>query len=259
MKISTNSRSDLFTHIALVIALMASLFLGFFFVYLPFSTNHGQSITVPELNGMDMDKLESYLDERNLRYEISDCTFVMGAKPLTVVRQYPKAGMVVKEGRKIYIYITSEKAPNLKMPQLVDRTYRSALLELKRVGLQIGKIIYVNDMAQFTVRRQLFNGQQIQAGQSIPAGSKIDLEVANGIGDTEMDVPNVMNVTIEEAEFILKGSNLKWFKMYVEDATEAPGTVIFQNPEVGNKIRLGETIDIKVAGPDPKAQVPDPQ
>ncbi len=259
MKISTNSRSDLFTHIALVIALMASLFLGFFFVYLPFSTNHGQSITVPELNGMDMDKLEDYLNERNLRYEISDCTFVIGAKPLTVVRQYPKAGMVVKEGRKIYIYITSEKAPNIKMPQLVDRTYRSAQLELKRVGLQFGKIIYVNDMAQFTVRRQLFNGQEIQAGQAIPAGSKIDLEVANGIGDTEMDVPDVMNKTIEEAEFILKGSNLKWFKMYIEDATEAPGTVIFQNPEVGNKIRVGETIDIKIAGPDPKAQVPEPQ
>jgi eukaryotic-like serine/threonine-protein kinase len=258
MKIGTNSRSDLFTHILLVGALLTTLFLGFFFLYLPFSTNHGQSITVPDLAGMDEDKLEDYLDERNLRFEVSDCTFVIGAKPLTVVRQYPKAGMVVKEGRKIYVYITSEKAPNLKMPQLVDRTYRSAQLELKRVGLQLGKIIYVNDMAQFSVLRQLFNGQPIQAGQAIPAGSKIDLEVANGIGNTEMDVPDVMNKTIDEAEFILKGSHLKWFKIYIEDATEAPGTVIFQNPEVGNKISVGETIDIKIAGPDPKVQNPEP-
>jgi eukaryotic-like serine/threonine-protein kinase len=260
MKISTNSRSDFFVHIGLVLALLITLFLGFFFVYLPFSTNHGQSITVPDLSGMDMDKLEDYLDERNLRYEISDCTFVADKKPFTVLRQYPKPGMVVKEGRKVYVYIASLNAPNIKMPQLVDRTFRSAQLELKRVGLQMGKLIYVNDMAQFSVIRQLFNGQPITAGQLIPQGSKIDLEVANGIGNTEMDVPDVMNKTIDEAEFILTGSHLKWFKIYIEDATEAPGTVIFQNPEAGSgmKIRQGETIDIKVAGPDPKAKSQDP-
>jgi beta-lactam-binding protein with PASTA domain len=145
------------------------------------------------------------------------------------------------------------------MPQLESRTYRSAQLELKRVGLQLGKITYVPDMAQFTVLGQFYNGQKIEAGQAIPAGSKIDLNVANGIGNTEMDVPDVMNKTIDEAEFILKGSNLKWFKIYIEDATEAPGTIIFQNPDAGNKIRQGETVDIKVAGPDPKIQTPEPQ
>jgi len=257
MKISTNSRSDLFVHVALVIALLVALFLGFFFVYLPFSTNHGQSITVPDLTGMGTEQIEDYLDERNLRYEIADCTFVADQKPLTVIRQYPKQGMVVKEGRKIYLYITSLTAPKIKMPQLVDRTYRSAILELARVGLKLGRVIYVNDMAQQTVMRQLLDGQEIQPGQLIAQGSKVDLEVANGIGTTEMDVPELMGKTLDEALFVLKGSNLKpGVIMYVPDATEAPGTVIFQNPEfgTGNKIRVGEGIDIKVAGSDPRDQ-----
>ena len=122
MKISTQSRADLWVHIAIVLGLVAFLFLAFFFVYLPFTTNHGESVTVPELNGMSVKQLEDYLDERNLRYEISDCTFVAGAKPLTVVRQHPKPGMKVKAGRKIYIYITSLTAPDVKMPELEDRT-----------------------------------------------------------------------------------------------------------------------------------------
>ncbi len=257
MKISTNSRADLFTHIALVLALLLMLFLGFFFLYLPFSTNHGQSITVPDFAGMDEAKLEDFLDERNLRYEIADCTFIAGQKPLTVVRQHPNAGMIVKEGRKIYVYITSLNAPNIKMPQLVNRTYRSAILELKRVGLQLGSVKYVPDLAQQTVLNQLVNGRAIQAGQLIAQGSKIDLEVANGIGTTEMPVPELVGKTLEEALFILVGSKLKThFIMYEPDAAEAPGTVIFQNPDfgAGNKIRVGESIDIKVAGPDPREQ-----
>ncbi|MDF7821360.1 PASTA domain-containing protein [Runella sp. MFBS21] len=260
MKISTNSRADLFVHISLVVALVVALFLGFFFLYLPFTTNHGQSITVPDLSGMSVEQLEDYLDERNLRYEVADCTFVVGAKPLSVIRQHPKSGMRVKEGRKIYIYITSLNAPDVKMPQLEDRTLSSAEGELARLGLQRGKIIYVPDLAHNSVRRQLYNGNPIQPGTLVPQGSKIDLEVGNGIGNTEFDVPNVVGSTLEDALFVIKGSNLaKPLIQYVDDASQPPGTVVRQNPEAGagNKIRVGETIDLWVVGtndPQPEQQ-----
>lgn len=258
MKISTQSRSDLFVHSAIVLGLVALLFLAFFFVYLPFTTNHGESVTVPELTGMSVEQLEDYLDERNLRYEISDCTFVAGAKPLTVLRQHPHQGMKVKEGRKIYVYINSLTAPNIKMPGLVERTQRSAEAELKRVGLQLGKLIYVPDPSQ-SVMRQLFNGKPIQPGQLIPQGSKVDLELGNGIGNTEMDVPLVVGKTLDEADFLLKGSSLgRGLIIYEDDPTQPPGTVIRQNPEAGagNKIRVGETVDLWVVG---TPEVPQPK
>jgi eukaryotic-like serine/threonine-protein kinase len=260
MKISTQSRSDLFVHSAIVIGLVALLFLAFFFVYLPFTTNHGESVTVPELTGMSVEQLEDYLDERNLRYEISDCTFVAGAKPLTVLRQHPHQGMKVKEGRKIYVYINSLTAPNIKMPQLIDRTQRSAESELKRVGLELGKLIYVPDPSQ-AVKQQLFNGKPIEPGQLIPQGSKVDLELGNGIGNTEMDVPDVVGKTLEEADFILKGSSLgRGLVIYEENSAFPPGTVFRQNPEAGagNKIRVGDQIDLWVVGTPEVPQQPNP-
>ena len=54
-KFSTNSKSDVIIHIAIIIALLLVLFFSFFFIYLPWSTNHGESITVPELKGMTME------------------------------------------------------------------------------------------------------------------------------------------------------------------------------------------------------------
>jgi eukaryotic-like serine/threonine-protein kinase len=258
MKISTNSRTDLIVHISLVVALVVALFLGFFFLYLPFTTNHGQSITVPDLKGMSLEQIEDYLDERNLRYEIADCTFVVGAKPLSVIRQHPKSGMRVKEGRKIYVYITTLSAPNVKMPQLVDRTLNSAKGELSRLGLRLGTIKYVPDPAQNSVMGQLFNGKPIQPGTLISQGSKIDLEVGDGIGNTEFDVPDVVGKTLDEAEFVLKGSNLKrGLIMPVDDPSKAPGTIVRQNPEAGagNKIRVGDVVDLWVVGqPDTQPQ-----
>ena len=67
-KFSTSSRSDIFTHIAIIIAIFLILFFSFFFLYLPWSTNHGQSITVPELKGMTKEEMEKALDDRDLDY-----------------------------------------------------------------------------------------------------------------------------------------------------------------------------------------------
>ena len=125
-KISTRSFVDLLVQVGIILALVAVLFLGFFFVYLPFSTNHGQTITVPDLSKLSVDEMQDILGDRNLRYEVSDCTFVVGAQPLTVLGQYPRANAKVKEDRKIYVTVTRRVAPLVPMPDLVNMIDRSA-------------------------------------------------------------------------------------------------------------------------------------
>ena len=62
----------------------------FFYVYLPFSTNHGEAITVPDVYGIPMDQLDEVLINRNLRYEInSDSGYNSALAPLTVLKQFP--------------------------------------------------------------------------------------------------------------------------------------------------------------------------
>lgn len=58
-KLSTRSRTDLIVHIGIMLALSVVLILTFFFGYLPFSTNHGQTITVPDLKHMSLDELRN--------------------------------------------------------------------------------------------------------------------------------------------------------------------------------------------------------
>ena len=51
-QISTNTKKDLYMHIAIIVAMAFVFFFGFFFVYLPWSTHHGETIKVPNLKGM---------------------------------------------------------------------------------------------------------------------------------------------------------------------------------------------------------------
>ncbi|PWJ54512.1 beta-lactam-binding protein with PASTA domain [Dyadobacter jejuensis] len=247
-KISTQSRSDLLIHIGIIIALILVFFLGFFFIYLPFTTNHGESITVPDLRKQPVTELDAFLDSRDLRYEVSDCTFVANVPPLTIISQYPAPGSKVKEGRKIYITVVSNTAPLIKMPKLTDMTHQSAQMSLKSVGLEEGTITYEPDMAQNAVLKQLYQGKEILPGQPVAKGSKIDLVLGEGLGTAQFNAPSVLDMPLDEAKIVIVGAGLKvgqLMELQPEDG-QGGGIVVKQNPEGGYKVRIGDVIDLWV-------------
>ena len=249
-KLSTRTRTDLFLHIGIILALTVVLVLVFFFGYLPFSTNHGQTITVPDLKHMSLDELENYLNDRDLRYEVSDCTFVAGGVPLTVYAQYPQPGSNVKEGRKIYLTIIKRTAPTMPMPNLIDQTSRTAELQLRSLGLVLGELTYEPDLGKNKVLKQLANGKELAPGTPVAKGTTIDLVVGDGEGKVYFPAPDVTGKPYEEASAAIRGSGLRvGVRVPVDDPEQEVGTVIKQKPRAGERIRLGQSVDIWVVGP----------
>ncbi|MEL7003664.1 MAG: PASTA domain-containing protein, partial [Bacteroidota bacterium] len=116
--------------------------LFFFYSYLPSYTNNGQSITVPNLQGISMDEIDEFITKRNLRYEINDSTYSEEYPPLTILKQYPKAGSKVKEDRKIFISVNRVTPPSVPVPELVELSLTGAEAILKSNQLKKGKISY---------------------------------------------------------------------------------------------------------------------
>jgi beta-lactam-binding protein with PASTA domain len=242
---------DLIIHFALIFASFFILLLIFFYGYLPSATNHGETITVPKLEGMSLKEMEDFLDAKNLDYEINDSTYKAGVKPLTVLNQHPAAGSKVKKNRRIYITIASETPPNVKMPKLVDFSLRQAEMTLKGYDLILDSIYYAPSPFPNAVLKQMVKKKEILPGTLIPKGTKITLIVGNGTGNEEIPLPNVVGVPLDEALTLIGGLNLvKGVVKYVPDATEEAGTIISQKPTFkdGATIHVGEMIDIWVAG-----------
>lgn len=249
MKLKAESPKDILIHIALILVVVGILLLGFFYIYLPAVTNHKETITVPNLEGMPYEKIEDFLVKRNLRYEVtSDSSFSGIHPPLAIIKQYPKPGAKVKVNRKIYISLNAKNPPMVKMPRLTDGSVKNAQLVLQSYGLVLGDIKYVPDLAPMAVLKQLYQGKEIEPGAYIPKGAKVDLIAGDGYGNQILTVPNVVGKDMEEADFLIKGSSLNIGVVIKEHSDHhGPGIIFRQKPEPGSNIRIGETIDIWIS------------
>ncbi|NJO02689.1 MAG: PASTA domain-containing protein, partial [Bacteroidia bacterium] len=111
----------------------------------------------------------------------------------------------------------------------------------------------------------------------ITKGTPIDLLIGDGIGEKQFPIPDLVNLPLDEAEFVIKGHDLViGNKTYVYNSNQEIGTVIRQSPavfigklkdgiqsgslqdnRVRNKIRAGEVIDLWISGnpaADPMAE-----
>jgi beta-lactam-binding protein with PASTA domain len=253
--LKANSLADVFKHIFIIVVIVAAMLFFFFFVYLPSTTNHGETIQVPKVEGMKLNEIEDFLDEQSLRYYISDSSFNSAVEPFTVTKQDPAPGAKVKQDRKIYITYNMKTAPLIKMPKLIDGSVKNAQMILKSYDLQLGKIVYKPDLAQNAVLEQQVNGKPVAPGAPIAKGSVVDLVVGDGLGNAEFQMPNLVGIPLDEATTLLVGAGLQVGAVQYMPAPngEADGTVVRQRPvgTPGAKVRVGELVDIWVAGSEP--------
>jgi eukaryotic-like serine/threonine-protein kinase len=240
----TDSFKKVLLHISVILTLFIGLLLFFFYVYLPRTTNHGETITVPKLIGMNSAQLEDFLSSRNLRYKINDSTYTPDAKPYTVLTQHPLPDSKVKENRMIYVTIATKNAPKVAMPALVDMSLKGAQLSLKQHDLLLGDILYVAGN-QDMVYDQLVNGKKIEPGAMISKGTKIALKIGNSTGNA-IETPDFRGMDIESAKAMAHDAGV-----LIEirpDHNATTGTIVRQkpSPDETREIKTGETIDVWV-------------
>lgn len=236
-------------HIGIAVGIGVALVLFFFYVFLPSTTNHGESITVPNLEGMPLSELDKFVVDRDLRFEVSDSSYSAEYPPYTVLHQFPKAGFNVKANRKIFISLNSKNPPITQMPNLVDKTIQNAELILKSYELKRGRITTKPDAFR-NVLEQNFNGEPIEQGTSVAKGSKIDIVIGDGYGVTQFEMPSLLGLPLEEAEIIIKGNSLNMGIVFNnEDDTPSNFVVIKQSPKEGKIVRVSGEVNLWLGDP----------
>ena len=156
--------------------------LGYFFVHwLTFTTDHGHEITVPNLAKLTEEQVEEKLDELDLDYVLLDSVDYNSDYPkFSVVEQDPLPGAKVKEGRKVYIKINASGFSSVRIPDLIQKTYREAVPTLKALGLEEGMITYIPNLGKDMVLEMRCKGRNLKVGDHVLKASKIDLVLGDG-------------------------------------------------------------------------------
>jgi beta-lactam-binding protein with PASTA domain len=77
-----------FTNIVLALVVLVLMLLGTF-AWLNSSTRHGESLAVPDIRGVSIEKAVQLLESKNLRYQITDSVFFPDKAKNAIIDQNP--------------------------------------------------------------------------------------------------------------------------------------------------------------------------
>lgn len=233
----------------IIIAFIACFaFLLVIFYSLDFYTHHGEGLPVPKLKGLLVEDAVELLKSQGFRYQI-DSVYLADKQPGEVVEQDPDANTSVKINRTIYLTIITKTPPNVNFPDIQGKTFLEARAILHNFGLKVGDTSYISDVARDIILKMSNENETINTNQSLPKGSRIDLVLGDGLGASEVDLPNLVGLNLNEARLSLLGSSLQLglvsYEGILTDTTGAK--VIKQLPALTDstsKVSIGTPINV---------------
>lgn len=236
----------------LLVLLLAAGFYVLFFTSLSWITRHGKEVKVPDITAQDVNLAVGKLEQMGFEVDI-DSAYEPKQKAYLVLSQIPEKGAVVKNGRTIFLTVNKAQPPLTPMPNLLNLSFRSAEMILKSNKMILGDTTYRPDIAKGAILEQLFKGQPIRPGQMIPQGSRIDLVIGDGLGNTQFNVPDVIGMSYVEGVAMLNGNGLVFTAIWEGQISDSATAIIYnQTPksinEIGtpNRIKEGDIVDIRI-------------
>ncbi len=225
-------------------------------IWLNFYTRHGQSRAVPSFVGLTMDQTIKLAKKSKVRYQIIDSVYTSEVQRGCIAEQNPMAGFRVKKWRNIMLTINAFNPEMVSMPNLINLPKRQAIALIESAGLEMGTPRYIPDISIDVVIKQLYNGREIQEGDSLQKGSVIDLVLGKGLSNQRTSVPDLIGMNIQNAKDRILGASLTlvtsiYDNTIISGQDSLKAFVYKQNPDfspeatlqLGSSIYLWLTVD----------------
>jgi len=235
-----------FIHLAIYIV-VAGLLLWCVITWLGSYTSHGKTIKVPDFSGIKINDIDKLIAGKNMSFLIIDSVYDAKAIKGTVIRQEPEANADVKEGRTIYLYVTSTQPPKVQMPKFIDRSVRQAVAMIHSYGFKLGTISYVPDQCANCVLDQMVKGKKTPPGTEISKGTVISLVVGQGLSSEEVGIPCLQGLSKSEALERLAEASLNIGAIAFDNPKDTASAKVYRQIPSCSKssgAKLGGSVDL---------------
>lgn len=213
-------------HLLLMLAVSIAI-LVVVFVCIKIYARQGHEFELPSIVGADIQDLraDASLD---IEYVVVDSVYDEHDEGGRVLTQDPKAGTMIKKGRKVYITITSYSAEKTYLPDLCDLSVRQAVSQLTSVGLQGGVIKFVESSDRNAVLSLSQNGRTLHAGQELSRGSRVDMVAGLGDEGGYAVVPFVIGKSAKAARRDILSASLNVGEERYDSKTSRADAVVYR-------------------------------
>ena len=214
-------------------------------------TQHGVEVEVEDVRGMVVAEAEPILNARDLRLVVIDSTYTDKVPFGTIVDQDPKPNSHAKHGRAVYVTINATTKRHITMPNLQDISYRQAQTTLRGLGLRVDSVMtYEPSAFRDLVLDVKCDTGSVRPGDKIAVGTRVRLVVGYGRGTEQVEVPNVVGLTLQDARRLLLSHRLtvgavSYDEEKVDDS--AVRYIYSQTPAAGEKLLEGETVTLRLS------------
>ena len=206
-------------------------------------SNKEDMVRVPELLGEYYDQLGEYegIEIKRQGSENSE-QYEKGQ----ILYQYPKAGMEVVNGTKVFVIVSlGTEAPAKTMEQLT--TVKAEEAERFLDGLEMNLNIIKYDEHSSTVPVGSVTRTEPAAGEELKEGQTVRLWVSTGPEIVKAEMPNVVGKTYDKAVSLLEANGFKNIRQNPVDSEEEKGEVIAQSVEKYERVDVTTLIVLDVS------------
>ena len=144
-------------------------------------TRHGESVEIPNVKGLTIEKAQPFFQANRLGIQIVDSVFNRNAAPGTIVETIPPVGTKVKEGRTIYVTLNSFSSQFLFIPEVKNSSQRSAIALLKSIGFDNIQTKTVPGAYRDLVLGLESKGVSVETGKRVPVTTPLTLLISSGV------------------------------------------------------------------------------
>lgn len=225
---------------------IAAICFGVYFVFNAFKDQEKEDdqIDLPTFVGMN------YESEIKGKYKDFVFTITPGddssKEAGVVLQQSPSGGLKVKKGKEVFLTVNKygETEEPVVIPEFKGEQQNDAFNQLKEMGL-VPKLEMIND-------EQTATGYVIKtdpaAGSTVNKGDTVTVYVSKGPATEQATVPDILDISLEEAKSLLTQSGLRVGDVtYDDESDKSKDTVLNCSPEVGKKINKDSAVNLVVS------------
>lgn len=207
---------------------------------------HGREVEVPTLIGLTPPEAEGVLVDRGLRLELENRFYSEATPEGRIMSQLPVAGTTVRRGWRVRA-AESMGRPRAKVPNVIGESRRAAEINLRRRGLEVGKLAVVHLPGAPTEEVIAISPPP----ESVSSSPKVSLLLTAADESQALVMPRLIGRTLAEGKDLIEKSGLHLAgrnQILSHDSRLTPLYIIVkQVPSAGSKVRSGLAVRLEVS------------
>jgi len=198
-----------------------------------------EKVTVPDFTAKTLKEVKSLTETLGLKITVETEEEKI-TDDMIIYYQSPMADEKLNRGEEILVKV-KKKVTVVEVPDVTGKLLMDAKNALSRKGLLIGDKAYsmTNEVPPDTVIKQDPSPKTL-----LPTGSTVALTIAKPEDRTMETVPNLVGMTLFQAQEELEKCELSLGELISQPSAEKSGTVLSQFPLSGELVKKGTGIDL---------------